>query len=380
MSLILRAGAWLVALMVLTVLSGACAASPAPAPPSTPTGAPPAKAQVNTPVIPPVQSPSPSPAAAKPAATGARETVRIAHAPSALFAPLYVAIEKGYLAEQGIDVQLETVTAGQDAMALAAQGQLDAVVAGFAAATFNAIERGLDIRVVASMGVQPQQGYPSAFMVRKDLIQSGAVKEMKDLKGRKIAIAGGNGSTGAYWLATKLEAGGLTLKDVEIVNLAFPDQVTALKQGAIDAAYPPAPFTTQVLNDGSAEIFGGVTKPGASAVGVAYGGQFIKIRPEVARRLMVGLVRGARDVIGQEYYSDENLQILSKYTKTPVETLKGIDRYDFYPDLHPDVATLTDMQRVFIGEGLLKLDAPLPPERWVDESFTRYAVQQLGAR
>ena len=71
-----------------------------------------------------------------------------------------MAIEKGYLAEAGIAPQLEVVTAGQDAMALAAQGQLDVVVGGFGAATFNAIDRGLEIRVVGTMGAQPQTGFP----------------------------------------------------------------------------------------------------------------------------------------------------------------------------------------------------------------------------
>jgi NitT/TauT family transport system substrate-binding protein len=308
------------------------------------------------------------------------ETLKVAHAPSTLFAPLYVAIDKGYLADQGVEVQLETVAAGQDAMALAAQGQLDAVVAGFGAATFNAVERGLDLKVVASMGVQPQQGYPSAFMVRKDLLQSGAVKDMQDMRGKKIAIAGGNGSAGAYWVATKLETAGLGLKDIEIVNISFPDMLTAFRQGSIDAGFPPAPFTTQILDEGTADVFGGVTKPGASAVGVVYGGQLIKDRSDVGKRFMVGLVKGAREILGPDYYNDENLAIYSKYTRSPVEVLKSQDRYDYFPDLHPDVATLTDMQRVFIAEGVLRISAPLPPERWADDSFTRFAVQQLGPR
>ena len=41
---------------------------------------------------------------------------------------------------------------------------------------------------------------------------------------------------------------------------------------------------------------------------------------------------------------------------------------------------LTDMQRIFIAEGVLKIPAPLPPERWADESFTKYADEQLGRK
>ena len=301
----------------------------------------------------------------------------MAHAPSVLFAPLYVAIEKGYFRDQGIDVQLETVQAGQDAMALAANNQLDVVVAGFSAATFNAIERGLDLRIVSSMGQQARQGYPSALMVRTDLLASGEVKEIADLKGRKVALSGGLGAAGSYWTATKLRGAGLTLKDIEIVNIGFPEMVQAFKQGAIDAALPPAPFTNQILRDGSADYFGGQLSPGASAVGTVYGSGFIKDRAEVGRRFMTALVRASRDLQGDRVRSDEHLQIFAKYTNIAVDTLRTMDPYDFAPDLAPDVPTLTDMQQVFIAEGVLRFASPIPPERWADDSFVKHAAAQL---
>lgn len=304
--------------------------------------------------------------------------MRVVHVPAVLFAPLYVAIEKGYFRDVGIDLQLDRAAAGQDVVALVANGQLDVLVGGFSASTFAAVERGLDLRIVASMGQQPREGYPSALMVRKDLLDSGAVKEVQDLKGKKVALAGGVGATGSYWMAVKLRSAGLKLKDVEVVSLGFPEQVIAFQNKAIDAAFPSAPATTQIKNAGTADFFGGVTEPGASAVGVTFGGPFIKNRPEVAQRVMVALVRGARDVQGQGYFSPENLAAYSKYTATPVETLRGMDPYAFSPNLEPDVKTLQDMQQVFITEGVLNLREPLPASRYVDDTFQQQAVQQLG--
>jgi NitT/TauT family transport system substrate-binding protein len=240
-------------------------------------------------------------------------------------------------------------------------------------ALFNAVDRGLDIKVVGSMGAQPKQGRPSALMVRKDLLGGGQVKDLKDLTGKKIAIAGGNGSTGAYWLAIKLRDGGLALGDVEIVNLGFPDQVQAFKQGAIDAAIPSAPFTEQIRQDGTADYFGGPFTPGASAVGIIYGPSLLKDRNAVGQRLMAALVKGSKAIQGDAIKSDENLAIFSKYTKLPVETLKTMDPYDLAPDLAPNVATLMDMQQVFIEQGQLKLAAPLPADRWSDDSFVKAA-------
>ncbi len=378
-------------LLAVALLLAGCSAATQPAP-SKPLGAAaPAPTGVSRQPAGAAGSPAtgaaPSPSSLTPGAggsavaastTGAVETVRVAHVPSTLFAPLYVAVEKGYLDEQGLKARLEQVTAGQDAMALAAQGQLDAVVGGFAAATFNAIERGLDLRVVGSMGAQPQSGFPSALMVRQDLLDSRQVQSIADLKGKKIAIAGGMGSTGSYWVANKLREGNLGLRDVDVVNMPFPDMVTGFKANAIDAAFPPAPFTTEILNDRSADLFGGPIRPGAAAVGMVYGPAFRRDRDAVAQRFFTALVRGARDLQGDGYYSDANLQIFAKYTNLPVERLRQIDAYGFDPDMKPDTETLLDMQRVFFDAGILTYSPPLTADKIVDESYSRAAVERLG--
>ena len=59
-------------------------------------------------------------------------------------------------------------------MALVAQGQLDCVTAGLSAAFFNGINRGLEIKFVASTGYQPKTGHPTALMMREDLYAAGA--------------------------------------------------------------------------------------------------------------------------------------------------------------------------------------------------------------
>jgi NitT/TauT family transport system substrate-binding protein len=263
-------------------------------------------------------------------------------------------------------------------MSLAAQGQLDAVVGGFAAATFNAVDRGLDLRVVGSMGAQPQSGFPSALMVRQDLLDSRQVQSIADLKGKKIAVAGGVGSTGSYWVANKLRDGNLGLRDVDVVNMPFPDMVTAFKAGAIDGAFPPAPFTTEILKDRSADMFGGPIRPGAAAVGTVYGPAFRREHDAAARRFFVALVRGARDLQGSGYFSEDNLQVFSKYTNLPVEALRGIDAYGFHPDLAPDTETLMDLQRVFFDAGILVYNPPITADKIVDDSYSRAAAEQLG--
>jgi hypothetical protein len=108
-------------------------------------------------------------------------------------------------------------------------------------------------------------------------------------------------------------------------------------------------------------------------VGIVYGPTLLKERSDVGKRLMTALVKGSRAIQGDAIKSDEHLAIFSKYTRIPADTLKTMDQYDFAPDLAPNVPSLMDIQQVFIAEGLLKLAAPLPAERWSDETYVRAA-------
>ena len=54
-----------------------------------------------------------------------------------------------------------------------------------------------------------------------------------------------------------------------------------------------------------------------------------------------------------------------------------MDPYDFDPNLTPDITTLTDMQQVFIDEGVLRFASPITPDRWADDSFVKHAATQV---
>src|SRR5699024_5100563 len=113
-------------------------------------------------------------------------TVGIVQLP--IFAPIYVAEAKGYFEDEGLDVNLENVKSGEDAIPLAASWKIDVVAAGFAAAFFSAIDTGLEVTVVGSMCVTGPEGEDpaSALVVSKELHDSGEITELADLKDRKI--------------------------------------------------------------------------------------------------------------------------------------------------------------------------------------------------
>ena len=137
------------------------------------------------------------------------QSVRVADVPILKFATLYVAQDRGLFAKYGLDVDLESVASGTEAIAFLEQGQID--VGGIAIVTslWNGWNQGIDVRVFAPGGLEPFVDSPTKLLVRKDLHDSGAVTSPADLRGRTVAFAGGPGSGGEYLTAKALEPAGL---------------------------------------------------------------------------------------------------------------------------------------------------------------------------
>ncbi|HZS00750.1 MAG TPA: ABC transporter substrate-binding protein, partial [Chloroflexota bacterium] len=96
-----------------------------------------------------------------------------------------------------------------------AAGQLEVATAAITAGVFNAFARDIDVRMVADRGILVPGFGPSAVVVRQDLWESGAVRTLADLRGRRVGIAGAlGGSAFVFWLGYALEGRGMGLADL----------------------------------------------------------------------------------------------------------------------------------------------------------------------
>ena len=188
-------------------------------------------------------------AAAAPAAGGALEVLKVGDVRVLNGGGLYVAVEKGYFREVGLDVRLENLTGGADAVPFLATGELDLALGNVSVGLFNAFDRGADVKIIAPGGILPLQDSPLPLIVRKDLIDSGAVRTPADLKGRRVATNTRGGSV-EYVLSKVLEGAGRGIADVEVLTLPFPDMPAALSNSSIDAAIPAEPQATRAVNLG----------------------------------------------------------------------------------------------------------------------------------
>lgn len=299
---------------------------------------------------------------------GDGQTVNVGVVQLPIFSPLFVADAKGYFADEGITLNVQNVKSGQDAIPLAASGKLDAVLAGFSAGMFSAIESGLDVKVVGSMGVSDgdTENPASALVVAKPLVDSGEVTSVADLKGRKVGALGGAGATSAFYVGMALEEAGLTINDVEFVQLSSPDIPTALQTGGIDAAFVSAPFWKLAVDNGTA-VKTWTTPEGTSGTGILYGAEFVE--SPLAQKFFNALARGAQDLQGEARYSQENLTIIGEATDQTPEQVKSVPLYAWLPDLAPLPEQLAAMERMWMQVGALEYDTPLPQDQYVDTRF-----------
>jgi NitT/TauT family transport system substrate-binding protein len=301
-------------------------------------------------------------------------TVKVGHVASAQWAPLYVAIERGYFQRLNVNVQLQAIRLGQDPLDLLTRGQIDVAVTDFSAAMFNGLAAGEKFSVAGSMAAIPADGgMPVELEVAKPLIDQGKVKTLADLKGRKIAIVGGAGSGSGYLASLALQGSGVGLADMTVIDLAAASMEEAFKIGSIDAALAPAPVSTTMEKDG-VTVAKGAPPAGTTWSGVLYGD---KLGGSAGLRFFQALVRGARDLTGPDRTSDDTLAILSRYTGVSTDVLKTVPPYDWDQALKPDPTALSGLQTSYRAAGLLKYPTNLPASRISDTTYSKRAASAL---
>lgn len=301
-------------------------------------------------------------------------TVRVGHVASTQWAPLYVALDRGYFDQLHVKVELQPIRLGQDPVDLVSRGQIDAAVTDFSARMFNGLGSGLKFEVVGSMAAIPADGAaPLELEVAKPLVDHGTVKTLADLKGRKIAIAGGAGSGSGYLASLVLHSAGAGLKDMTVIDLAATDMEEAFTIGSIDAALAPAPYSTSMEQHGVAAAKAS-PPPGTTWSGVLYGD---RLGGSAGLRFFQALVRGARDLVGPARTSDDTLAILSKYTGVGADVLKAVPPYDWDAALRPDASALAGLQSSYRALGLLTYGADLPASRIEDTTYSKRASAAL---
>jgi NitT/TauT family transport system substrate-binding protein len=287
-------------------------------------------------------------------------------------AAIYIAIEKGYFKEQGIRNEIANFASAAKMLPALTAGEIEVSVGTASAGLFNAIAAGAPYRIVADKGqARAGSGYV-LLAVRKDLVDSGQVKGVKDLKGKKVALFA-KGIIQDYLMGKMAEEAGLTIKDFDITYLGAPSQLTALETKAIDAAQTVEPWGSRFEERAVAVKFRTPDQvKGLTPVQIAcimYSGKFINERRDVAQRWMNAYLKAARLFAERGTKDDELAAIIAKYTKNPVNVVKAAIPHYQAPDGKLVLESLSDQIKWFVANGYMK--EPVPIEKAVDLTFLK---------
>jgi NitT/TauT family transport system substrate-binding protein len=338
--------------LALLLASAACAPAAQPAPSATPA----ASAGVTPPTAAAPTAPS-APAAPPPAAVH----VRIASQFAATDVGHYVAVERGYYRQEGLDVELVNFADASEMIPSLATDQVEVGGIGPNPATWNALARGVKLKLVLDKGsVRPGAGY-TALVIRKDVDDGGRGHGLTDLAGLHVAFTPpGKATTNAMPMAVGMERAGASLDDLVIEPLPFPDMVAALANGSVEGAMIVEPFLTRVLRQGTAVRVLGLDEmyPDFPIAQVGFSSAFYANRA-AAKALVRGYVRAVRDydnaIAGRTGDADRAQidDILSRNTRIDVATVHDMVPVGLNPNGRFNVAGVRDAYRWFREQGFI---------------------------
>jgi NitT/TauT family transport system substrate-binding protein len=370
------------ALLVLLALLTACSV-----PASSPTtGAPPPAAEA--PAAEATEEPAgePAPAAEAPAAEAtaapAEETtsdlplVRVGHVPVTIYAPLFVAVEKGYFAEEGMRVELLPVEGGTENVIQVSAGNFEVAGGGIGAGMLNAVARGIEFEIVAPLHTE-RPPLTSPLVVSKARYDSGEITEVADLAGKKIST-NSKGAATEYWLWRALQQGGLDFPDVEVLGVGFREVAPALENGSLDAGILGEPLATLAEDQGLITRLSQDFIEGFTSTVIFYNKEWATANPELAAGFVKAYIRGARDLNGDAWYEEENLAIIEKYTGVPADVVARANRSYHDPNGFVPLEDLMTLQTFFAEQDQLSYTDPIDMSQFINSSYAEAAVEELG--
>jgi len=306
------------------------------------------------------------------------QKITIAVVPSVPGGATYVALDKGYFHDAGLDVDIERIDSLGKAVAFLTTNQVQVAQGGINAGYYNAVAQGLPVMLALESGSSPTY---HQILVRTDLKDQ--IRTPANLKGRTMGLSS-SGSTSMYEVAAVLKSAHLTFKDVDAKNLAFSQMAAAMTNGALDAAIEVAPFTERMIEQKIAVPWidpdDYIHPLPMTSVGYIVNLDWARQNREASHKLFLALARAGRDYCQAYHHGPNRAEIIDIFLKNRIGTDRALlDRMAWQSrnvNGAFNVASLTDMQSFFQGEGLIAKTSLA--EKLVDPSYATMVEKELG--
>lgn len=265
----------------------------------------------------------------------------------------------------GIKIEYYSFAGGAAAQVALSTGSLDFAYTGSNPALRTAAA-GADTKLIgiASFG-NPVSG--SSIIVRND----SAIRSVKDLKGKKVAYLKGTGRHSS--LAKALASEGMSIQDIESLNLAFDASGPALIRGDIDALAEGETTTFPLISTGEARaIWKGADHPELQSAPspITVRGDFAEKHPTIVKRFLKIDLQVAQ-------WADKNpaetIKIFANAKKRPEDVVrksypKNLTTFYIDPRITDKAIQRLKEEKEFLKENKI-LEGDVNIDSWVDKSF-----------
>src|SRR5262245_8718376 len=221
-----------------------------------------------------------------------KSRIRVGVLPVVDVGPFYLAIENGYFKAEGLDVEVVTTASGKASIDGLVSGDLDISQGSYPAAFLAQSRKVADFKIVAeALAAKPGHlvlGAPP----------NSPVKRMQDVAGRRVAVTAKNTMCD---LAPKavLESNNVDYKNIQWIEMSFPEMIPAMQRGDVDAACLVEPWvTTAAKQIGAVPLVDGASGPTANMPMAGFvvnsgPGKFGSTSPNAIAAFQRGLTRAA---------------------------------------------------------------------------------------
>ena len=260
----------------------------------------------------------------------AQDKVKVGVFPTASSLPYFVAIERGFFKEQNIEPETIRLIGGPPNIAAMISNQIEAAIVLVTIEAMNANLKKPGVAMYIGVHSQNKTYQMEQFVVRKGY----SAESLKDLKGARIMSAPGPANVVAA--KAVLAKVGLKEGDYTIDQLDMSQHVNVMTAGTFDAGYTLEPQASTMRKLGVARTLeaGVITKyilgnenGNAFAAGCALTSDFIKGRPDVARRFAAVWKKGIEFV---NENPQEARKYLAKNTLTPEDVVDTVPMVRYF--------------------------------------------------
>jgi NitT/TauT family transport system substrate-binding protein len=364
----------------------ACSAPAAPAPAKPAASAPAPSAPAASAPAPPASAPAAPAAAApaRPALPTTPATIKTGVLAVSSWAGMFIAQERGYFQELGLNVEFEQFPTGTEMRPAIVSGQLAVGGGGLNAGTMNVIGREADLKIVADMeSIRADHPSPDALTVRKDLWDRGVIRTPKDVEGREIYAPGGAGGGLFLPVMRWADREGLDKSRITLSNMGTSDIRIALANGGIELGFVSEPNLTAALEANTVEILAPTSDmyPGQELLVMVYNMKAIEAAGERAgERFMIGYLRGLRGYIDAFYHGrdrDAVIDVLVRNTAVKDRDIYQRMRTNWAdPNGRVNTSNMSADAAIYVAGGQMQSVPDL--SRAYEPRFADFAVSYLG--